>query len=357
MSTNNYSWNQTLKFSWGHIIAFIALIFISYVAYMGEFYANGGDFQSAAVKVFIIDISLFIVFIGAQILKGADSHFNRSIILERILICLCPVVFVWTMLPYNHFWNVFAERKMIETLFTNSIDKSKEMFVDYERYANNRILQYEQHLNGVIANKKEDKETYLKSGFTGTNDVIEKGNYIHTLHLQLLSQNTDNLKRSALTWIEGASQGAIVWNAFLVGNLERITEAIESWKKELQQVSEDTMSNEAFNTSPAPVFENSQNAYEEAIDGLKKLRMIYTTSNGITLNSILSGLILLIMLLIPYLLQKRNTRANGLYHLIPSTHKTHKKQKSHKHVPSDENTSITSPERNSNENDIYSGTF
>ncbi len=69
MSTNKYSWNETLKFSWGHIIAFVALIFISYVTYMGDFYSNGGDFSVAAIRVFIIDIALLTTFIGSQILK------------------------------------------------------------------------------------------------------------------------------------------------------------------------------------------------------------------------------------------------------------------------------------------------
>ena len=61
-NNNNYSWNQTLKFSWGHIIAFVALIIISYVTYMGDFYRNGGDFKSAAIKVCSIDIALLITF-------------------------------------------------------------------------------------------------------------------------------------------------------------------------------------------------------------------------------------------------------------------------------------------------------
>ena len=97
MANNNYSWNQTLKFSWGHIIAFIALIFISYVMYMGDFYRSGGNFTSAAIKVGIIDLCLLATFIGAQIIKGTDEKFNRSIIIERLLICLCPVVFLFAM--------------------------------------------------------------------------------------------------------------------------------------------------------------------------------------------------------------------------------------------------------------------
>lgn len=87
MKKNIYSWNQTLKFSWGHIIAFVALVFISYVTYMGDFYKNGGDFTSSAIKVLMVDIAILITFIGAQIYKGTDEKFNRSIVIERVLVC------------------------------------------------------------------------------------------------------------------------------------------------------------------------------------------------------------------------------------------------------------------------------
>ena len=81
-NVNNYSWNKMLKFSWGHIIAFIALIFISYVTYMGDFYRNGGDFGKAAINVLIIDIVLLCTFIGAQIFKSTDEKFSRSILID-----------------------------------------------------------------------------------------------------------------------------------------------------------------------------------------------------------------------------------------------------------------------------------
>ena len=105
---NQYSWNKTLKFSWGHIIAFVAIIFLSYVMYMGAFYSNGGDFMQAAIVVAVLDFFLLLTFIGAQVLKGSDTHFQRSLVIERILIVLCPFAFVAAMVSYNHFWNVLS---------------------------------------------------------------------------------------------------------------------------------------------------------------------------------------------------------------------------------------------------------
>jgi len=55
--------NETLKFSWGHIIAFLAMIFISYVSFMGLTYWTDGDFFIAGIGVAIIDILLLVFFL------------------------------------------------------------------------------------------------------------------------------------------------------------------------------------------------------------------------------------------------------------------------------------------------------
>lgn len=317
MAQNNfYSWNQTLKFSWGHIIAFVALIFISYVAYMGDFYQNGGDFKSAALKVCCIDIALLVTFMGAQVFKGVDEKFDRSLIIERILICLSAVAFIWAMIPYNHFWNVFSEREQIESQFNISIERSRQMFEDYEQYADQRIRNYGATLSEIIGNKDIDYSTYVKAGFSGFDDGIVKDNYIETLKLQLLSENTDSLRQAAMEWIDRANQGASVWNAFLVGNVENISDAIKGWNEELNTVSTPILSNENALGGDVAAFDENQESYEFANSGLVALRQIYTEETGVNITTLWTGVILLFMLLLPYLLQRRNEKARGYYSLL-----------------------------------------
>lgn len=361
MSKNNYSWNETLKFSWGHIIAFIALIFISYVAYMGDFYMNGGDFKSSALKVLLINIALLITFIGAQIYKGADKKFNRSIIIERVLICLTPFVFVWTMIPYNHFWNVFNQREQIETQFNSAITKSKQMFVDYDTYANDRIATYQQMLETIIAEKQTSKELYTKAGFTSNNDGLQKETYVHTLRLQLLSQNTNSLKNQAMKWIDNANQDASVWNAFLVGNIQNISEAITRWNQTLISYSEPILSNETVTGNEVKAFDTDKTSIKIAISDLKSLINIYEERGGINLISIITAFVLFLMLLFPYFLQKRNTRANGLYFLLPQRER---KKTTLPKSQSGINENIESIDNIQNDNhtssdddDIFGGTF
>ncbi len=350
METNKYSWNKTLKFSWGHIVAFVALIFISYVVYMGDFYLNGGDFKASAIKVAAIDIALLVTFIGAQRIKAADEKFDRSIIIERILICLCPIVFIWAMIPYNHFWGVFHNREQIETQFNKSISEAKQMFADYDIYAHDRIEKYDRTLS--------------RAGFTGSDVDLRKQNYIRTLELQLLSQNTDNIKTVASAWIDEANQGASVWNAFLVGNIKQIKEALESWHSTLVSFSTPVLSNENLSDTEVEPFDKDGASIKAATTGLDALTKMYETKYSIQINTIITGFVLFLMLMFPYFLQKRNTRAAGLYFLIPGVIKAksnikHNNTGSHRKIRNKVNGSQTviTDHPEPVDDDPYSGTF
>ena len=315
---NQYSWNQTLKFSWGHIIAFTALIFASYVAYMGAFYQNGGNFGAAAVKVCCIDVVLLGTFIGAQMCKGSDHKFGRCIMAERVLIILCPVALIWALMPANHFWTVFGEREQIETEFEQSIGKTRQRFDGYDQYANNRIAQYEATLNTISSQKVLYHAVSAKAGLDGTNDAMVKANYIEALRLQLLSENTDSLRQSATAWIDKAEQGVSVWNAFLVGNVKLISSAIEGWHNKLNEVSTPVLSNETATGQEVMPYSEADQSYDEAQQSLKQLSSIYTKADeGVCMATVWSGVLLYAMLLFPYLLQRRNEKAKGYYTLLP----------------------------------------
>ena len=215
--------NETLKFSWGHIIAFVALIFISYVSFMGITYLTDGDFLYAGLGVLIINLVLIIFFIIPQILKGADEKFSRKIVFERILFFSAPLFFIAVMVPYAHFWTVFHNRSQVETTFSESIKTTKGMFESYEAYANNRIKEYDKKL---AQNKTE---------------IVHRTNEVEALRLQLIADNYDALKESAVKWIDNAS-GATVWNVFMIGNIKKIESAIENWNNSLSEFSGKIMS-------------------------------------------------------------------------------------------------------------------
>lgn len=319
MEGNKYNWNQTLRFSWGHIIAFVALIFISYLIYMGDFYLNGGDFLAAAIKVAIIDVAILITFIGAQWVKGTDEKFRKYIIVERTLIVITPVVFVFAMFYVNHFWSVFKQKEKIESYFNSSIVGAKNIFNFYDTYSENRLRKYEERLDNILINKRDNPDEYSRCGFVGFSDDVVKQSFIHVLDLQLRSKNTENLKFAALGWIDQANDGVSVWNAFLVGNVNQISKAITSWHKSLKEFSIPLLSNEYDQGKLVLPFDDNNQYLLTAIERLDALNSIYINYSGINFTTIWLGIILYLMLLFPYYLQRRNTRAEGLFSLIPDS--------------------------------------
>lgn len=331
--------NETLKFSWGHIIAFVALIFISYVSFMGITYLTDGDFLYAGLGVLIINFVLIIFFIIPQILKGADEKFSRKIVFERILFFSAPLFFIAVMVPYAHFWTVFHNRSQVETTFSESIKTTKGMFKSYEAYANNRIKEYDKKL---AQNKTK---------------IVHRTNEVEALRLQLIADNYDALKESAVKWIDNAS-GATVWNVFMIGNIKKIESAIENWNNSLSEFSGKIMSDEPNGVEP---FSSSDPSVTKAKENLNNLRSVYTTMGVPSMLAIGIGVLLYILLLFPYIIQSRNTKST--FRLIGSegdsyTPKRKKSKKTSKiDRPEDDMTFSIEDDSSSNEGDYGSFTM
>lgn len=286
--------NETLRFSWAHIIAFVALIFISYVSFMGITYLTDGDFLYAGVGVLGINLLLVIFFILPQILKGTDEKFRRKIIFERLLFFCAPVVFAGIMIPYAHFWNVFDNRSQVETTFSESVKTTKGMFESYETYANSRIEDYDMRL----ARKKTKP--------------ITRGNKVDALTLQLIDENYISLKNSAFEWIDNAS-GATVWNVFMTGNIKKIENALDQWNSSLTEFSSRKMADEGSEVQP---FSSSDKSVGLAKENLSSLKNVYTERSAPTIIAISTAILLYVLLLFPYIIQSRNTKST--YRLIGS---------------------------------------
>lgn len=301
--------DEQLKFSWGHIIAFLALIFISYITFVGVVYRTDGDFTKAAVTMAVVDIVLVVVFIGSQMAKATAHKISKKIWLERIGICTSPIIFVVCMLPYFHFWTVHSHNEEIVINFTNAIKASNQMFSDYDDYANKRIGNYQYMLERVIANRSIHPEQFVACGFSVGKEQIQKENMLKTLHLQLLSNNYDSLRTSANKWIEASSEGASTWNVFLLGNTKEIKSAIKKWNHQLCEFSEKKLSNEEFLDNKVTAFGKSSKSLEEVENGLDSLTSLFTQKAGPNMVAIITAVFLYLAMLFPYFLQDRHTKS------------------------------------------------
>lgn len=297
--------NETLRFSWGHIIAFLALLLVSYFSFMGLAYLTNGNFTFALIGMVVIDLVYLAVFIGAQILKAQGVKMERKIRIERVVVLSSPLIFVAGMIFMAHFFTVHSQEEQVKKTFKASIDDARQLFADYEDYAASRMQTYHNSLASIISNQKNTAKM-KETGFVAGKEKVQMENMEETLRLQLHSSNYNRVKESALRWIDNAQNGATTWNVFILGNTKEIKETIINWENQLREFSSKKMSNEEIIT---PVAEFSSSGARSAIDGLDRLTASFTTQKFPTAWAILFGIVVYAMLLLPYLLQRRHTKS------------------------------------------------
>lgn len=277
--------NEHLKFSWGHIIAFLAIIFISYISFLGLSYLTEGEFIVTGLGVLLVDVILLFIFIGAQMLKATDYHFSRRIHVERVFVFLSPFVCLVVLYPFSHYWRVYDNRAKIESDFSNTITDAKQLFNLYEDYSQERI------------------ET-LELALAGSKSKIHSQNIVEALSLQLLGDNYTNLREASCAWISTASK-ATVWNVFMIGNIETITDAFTSWNQSLVDFSSKQLREE----SKVIRFDANNENVRNIARGFTSIKKMYSQKGWPNSYTWVLILFLYCCLLLPYLIQDRHTKS------------------------------------------------
>ena len=289
--------NEKLKFTFGHICAFIALVFISYITFMGITYWSDGNFLWAAIGVVVIDLILFFLMMKTQRLKAIDRHFDKAIKVERFLLITFIICSMVAFIPFSHFWTVFNVKNELVGDFRYSVNESKKIFEEYENYSNNRIKNYKTDLERVVKSKNNSPSQYIDYGFSNSySDSLQVSNFEEHLKQILLSENYVRLDSTANNWISKADAGASVWNVFLLGNIKEIEKSVNSWGSSLEEMS----------ATFCPKEDASKFGYSISF---KKFNDIYTKWEKPTIFSIVIGIVSYLMLLLPYFLQLRHTRS------------------------------------------------
>lgn len=276
--------NEELRFSWGHIIAFLALIFIAYVTFMGITYLTLGNFVYAGIGSLTCVVLLAVFLLGAQLKKGSHTKFYKSIKLERFLLLMSPIVLALAFYPFNHFWSVLDREDEIVKEFDSSISHAHGIFDEYELYANKRI----------------DTLSYRISKLTSK----QQQNRLDELKLLLLSKNYDKLKSIANSWIANASECSTVWNVFLLGNVDNIIDAVGKWTDDLNSVSSKHLKCEDYDVAD---FSTECESKQKTVRGLEDLKSKYANKEyKFNILSFIMMIICFMMLLCPYFIQERH---------------------------------------------------
>lgn len=288
---NEAFFNQRLKFSWGHIIASIALIAIAYGTFVGTVYLLHGQFLLSGIITAAITLLVGGLFLASQQLKATDHNFQRRIRWERALVFSSPILFIVLMVPFAHSWTVHHRQQQIVDSFHSILASADELFDKYEVYSHIRELNYRYTL-----------------GVTEEGASISDSNKLEVLHLSLRSSNYDALKSASQMWMDkSVNKEVSTWNVFLLGNITEIRKAIHNWYDDMKTFSAITLSDE----DDVRCFDSSSHYINDIDNQIDALAALYSDIKGFSPLTLLWVLLGYAMLLLPYLLQDRYSKTIG----------------------------------------------
>lgn len=296
--------NKKLVFSWGHIIALLAIIAFSYLAFVGFCYYTGGRFLLSGLLVAAIDLLLIFAFIGAQQLKIWDGPFKRYIIVERfMLLLMAPLSVAVAMFPINHWMGLHDNEQFLASQFTEAIDTAKVVFDDYEAYANDRINRLGERIY------QQQRRDAARGDYGGeTPDLqaerkLNRENTMRALRLMLLSPSYEGIRSDAQQWMEQTAATPSTLNVFLLGNIDEIVAAIEGWSQQLATFSQRRLSDEPKSTA------DYQPNTLGAVARLKQLKTLFRSPQPWDTNALWLALALFVLMMVPWWAQGRNTKS------------------------------------------------
>lgn len=281
--------HEKLKFSFGHIFAFLALIYISYTIFTGVTYYLDGEYLVAGGVAIVVAMVILSLLFWLQLLKSVNQRFEKYIKQERVALVMLTVACVAAFIPYSHFWTVKSHEQEIENSFNQYLQTSEQLFADYDEYSNTRISQYENYLSAL----KGDNTTYL---------ALQKG-----LRLQLRPQTFEKLENSVQEWLSSSEGMVSVWNIFLIGNIGNLCESMAQWHSKMHEMSVPKMSGESYAVK-SEVFDRT-GTVEVTVNNLRGIVPWFTTPQMPNMKAWLSGLLAFFMLYLPWIIQRRSPKS------------------------------------------------
>ena len=279
---------ERLKFSFGHVVAFISLMFIGYVTFMGAVYFSKADFGWALVAVLIEMVGLFSLLMLLQKMKTVKHNFKRNIWIERALVIFLILACGYAFTYFMKFWNVYENRDLVSVSFTEATASADSMFVAYDDYCTQRITRHEQRLQN---NYKLNTSQLLYQ----VDDSM--------LCLKLQSPKYKELESEARAWIASTAQGVSVWNVFMLGNERKMSQVVDEWHSLLVSMSDGQLGTE----TDVETFDVDNKNIQEVHSRIAFLESLFST-DGFTLWSLI-GLPAFVLLFLPYIIQDRYFRS------------------------------------------------
>lgn len=287
--------HEKLKFSFGHIIAFVVLIFWGYVTFVGVTYYTGGNYMFGGIIAAIISVLLLLLLFRLQLLKSVNQQFEKYIKHERATLVVFTLVCCIAFVPYSHFWTVESHGDEIKDSFEQSLKVSRKLFSEYDVYSTERIA--------FVEGKTDSLDLYSDDDVFIRHHAMLRG-----LRLQLQPEKYVNLERASLEWVEQSEKTISIWNVFLMGNVDVISNSLQTWHGIMNGLSEYVTDEELKYTGSVQHYDR-MNLVNESSAALNSVIPLYTTPEFPKPMAWITGLIAIFLLYLPWIIQRRSPKS------------------------------------------------
>lgn len=278
-----------LTFSFGHIIAFVSLMFIGYVTFMSAIYFTGADFGIALICVLLEMLVFGGMLMLIQKMKTVQNKFKRNIWIERLLLLVFVVMSYVAYWGFAKFWSVQAQEELVSSRFVAATEVADTLFNRYDEYCNIRQTCYSKNMQSM----------YL--GIPDRGLIVEINDT--ALAIKLRPESYYVLRKEANKWILRSSQGVSVWNVFMLGNARKLRSALLAWHASLQKLAGGTLKDETYTLN----FDEEAACYKIINTRIDQLEEVFHAEDLSPISFIAIPLFLL--LLLPYFIQIRYYRS------------------------------------------------
>ena len=229
------------KFSLADVFTLLVALAFGFVCFLGINFHLLGEISGSIIYAAGITLALFFTSFGAKLLKRTSKgNFNVNFALEIVMVVLFSgILLVATWLPFSHYFAVSRQQTEITNNLNTSITQAKNMFAEYERYAENRIEFYERSLRRVVDAKYDRPSEYLEFGFDGSqDDEMQIRNKLFEIRAVLFPTNYEEIQEVAHIWLSNAQTTVNNWKPIGLANVvSQIDEQTNRWLNELIQIS------------------------------------------------------------------------------------------------------------------------
>lgn len=217
--------NQS-KFSLADLITVLTAFAFAFICFLGIYFFTLGNTKQSLLFSVIIAVLLVGLALGAKLLKRTTRNFKTRFIWEVILLILFTISIIYLSIAvFPHYFTVSAQKEAIGKKLTTNITQAKNMYEEYERYAENRENLYKKKLKSVVAAKNVNPAEYTNFGFVNDNisDDIQIENKMFTVHSDLFPSNHNQQKQRDSIWLSSSQSIIEKWKPIgLVGVVKNI---------------------------------------------------------------------------------------------------------------------------------------